>query len=312
MHTGRILYMNHDNPYPSGGVRVIYSHVRHLVRNGFNAFVVHQKQDFRPPWFQDDVPTLYFDQQFALFPDDLVIIPEDHRGFLELFRSVAVRKIVFCQNHFFVFDGLGAHDSWQSLGISGVMACSEVVADFARSVLGWPSVPVVHCAVPEFFTQQPKKLQVAYMPRKRPMEAEFIRQTCTRLIGSEFVLGWVPLDNLPEGRVAEVLAESAFFLSLSRLEGLGLPPLEAMASGCVVVGFSGYGGREYASQDNGYWCEEDDLVGCAHSLARAARLLRDDGEETRRVVESAVATAGRYTPARQELELILAIGSFTG
>lgn len=51
MHTGRILYMNHDNPYPSGGVRVIYSHVRHLVRNGFNAFVVHQKQDFRPPWF---------------------------------------------------------------------------------------------------------------------------------------------------------------------------------------------------------------------------------------------------------------------
>ena len=56
---------------------------------------------------------LYFDQQFALFPDDLAIIPEDHRGFLELFRSVAVRKIVFCQNHFFVFDGLGAHDSWQ-------------------------------------------------------------------------------------------------------------------------------------------------------------------------------------------------------
>jgi len=36
------------------------------------------------------------------------------------------------------------------------------------------------------------------------------------------------------------------------LESFGLVPLEAMASGAIVAGFHGYGGRNMLS-DNGFW-----------------------------------------------------------
>ena len=62
------------------------------------------------------------------------------------------------------------------------------------------------------------------------------------------------------------------FLSLSRLEGFGLTPLEAMASGCVVAGFTGIGGREYAIPDNGFWADEDDFPACVAGLAKAVEL----------------------------------------
>ena len=53
--------------------------------------------------------------------------------------------------------------------------------------------------------------------------------------------------------MARVFGESALFLSLSRFESLGLTTLEALASGCIVAGFTGFGGRDYATACNGWW-----------------------------------------------------------
>jgi glycosyltransferase involved in cell wall biosynthesis len=44
---------------------------------------------------------------------------------------------------------------------------------------------------------------------------------------------------------ANVLKNHKFFLNVSPIEGFGLPPLEAMACGCVVLGLDSYGGRDY-------------------------------------------------------------------
>jgi len=43
--------------------------------------------------------------------------------------------------------------------------------------------------------------------------------------------------------VADILRSSRVFLSFSQREGFGLPPLEALACGCAVVGYHGFGGR---------------------------------------------------------------------
>jgi hypothetical protein len=179
MYPGRILYLNHDNPNPSGGVQIIYDHVRQLVRNGYRAVVVHQQAEFKPVWFQGDVPVLYLDHQFQLQPDDLVIIPEDHAAYLELFRLAPVRKIVFCQSYLFVFDGLGSHASWRAAGITAIMTCSHFVTDFLHTQLHYQNIQTVHNAInPVFSPAQHKKNQITYMPRKRPHEAQFIKNLC--------------------------------------------------------------------------------------------------------------------------------------
>ena len=41
------------------------------------------------------------------------------------------------------------------------------------------------------------------------------------------------------------MSESLIFLSLNYHEGFGMPPIEAMLSGCVVIGYAGQGGKEY-------------------------------------------------------------------
>ncbi|MFN0050359.1 MAG: glycosyltransferase, partial [Cytophagales bacterium] len=55
----------------------------------------------------------------------------------------------------------------------------------------------------------------------------------------------VAIENKNESQVAQIMKESTFYLSFGYPEGLPLPPAEAMACGCVVIGYNGGGGEEY-------------------------------------------------------------------
>lgn len=53
------------------------------------------------------------------------------------------------------------------------------------------------------------------------------------------------INGLRQEQLARELGSHKFYLTLTPMEGFGLPALEAMASGCVVLGFDAYGGRDY-------------------------------------------------------------------
>ena len=55
-----------------------------------------------------------------------------------------------------------------------------------------------------------------------------------------------------EAAVADILRESQVFLSFGHPEGFGLPPAEALACGCLVIGYHGGGGREYFGPAGAY------------------------------------------------------------
>jgi glycosyltransferase involved in cell wall biosynthesis len=262
---------------------------------------VHHDPDFRPPWFGEAIPTLSFKHGMEFRPDDVVLIPEDFHAVFEMLKDVPITKVVFCQNHFYLYGGLRDHQSWRNLGVRHVLASSTVIAEFLQAMLGYTQVPVVPYAIDlNLFRPKPKKRQIAYMPRKLPLQANFIRRLTTALLGD--TVAWVPIDGATETETAEILAESAVFLSLSHLEGFGLPPIEAMASGCLVVGYHGFGGKEYATADNGIWCEEGNPIACAQALRQAVPLL-DDPRITR-LIEQGKMTAAQYSFERQERELL--------
>ena len=81
---------------------------------------------------------------------------------------------------------------------------------------------------------------------------------------------FVPIDGLPEKEVAEILKESALFMSFSKAEGLGLPPLEAMACGCIVIGYHGQGGQEFLKEPYAYPINESEIVEFAKTVERIA------------------------------------------
>lgn len=139
---------------------------------------------------------------------------------------------------------------------------------------------------------------VACAPRKRPLEAQAIQAMFRRFHPRHAAIGWSALEEASEATVAEVFARSALFLSLSRLESVGMTPLEAMASGCVCAGFTGIGGRDFATPENGFWVPEDDCEAAADALAEAADVVRAAGPELARRIEAGRATADLWSYAR--------------
>jgi len=288
-----------------GGVRTIYRQVEALNRNGVEAAVLNPLG--HPTWFKSEVPVirsggLSFEVRDAIvFPEAFTVGDPITRQLLQMRAS----RHVFCQSYLYALNGIISERTPQSLGITSAYACSSTVARFLREVFGFADVPVVPCMVDTtVFRPGLKTPSIAYMPRRLPETAELIRKVFLRRHPSLSSVPWRPINGRTEEETAEILSTSAVFLSLSHQEGFGLPPLEAMASGCVVVGFHGGGGREYATASNGLWTDPDDIVATADALALAVKGFEAGNSLTLGLIENGRVTATSYSQERMERALL--------
>jgi glycosyltransferase involved in cell wall biosynthesis len=148
-----------------------------------------------------------------------------------------------------------------------------------------------------------RRKQIAVMPRKRPQD---YRQVLGMLTSRGVLDGWTiaELSGMTEAEVGSALRESVLFISLNRAEGFGLPPAEAMASGCYIIGFHGMAGREYFREPFATPIEDGDVVALARSVEefvasyeQRAQTLADVAEEASRFVLDA------YSKEREESDL---------
>lgn len=298
----RILYLSKHFGYPLGGVRIAHHHVAMLVRNGFDARIVLVDNN-RDSFFEEDIPYEVLGPDFRVAGGDIYVIPEPWGDILKRLERFDVRRVMFCQNHFYLYHGLGPRKTFEQRGLHGVFSCSEVISDYITRTFGIDDVPIVHNGIDHGkFRPAEKKRQIAVMPRKMRLEAHFVIETFQRLHPELADVPVVIIDGMTEAETAQILAESAVFLAMSRLEGFGLPPIEAMASGCVVVGFMGDGGRSYATAENGIWCPPEDWFAAADGLAAALNAFDADGGAS--LVKHGLETAGRYTLDRMEADVV--------
>jgi glycosyltransferase involved in cell wall biosynthesis len=109
----------------------------------------------------------------------------------------------------------------------------------------------------------------------------------------------IKLDEIsrpfPHPSLISRLGSCRYLVSLSPAEGFGLIPLEAMAMGTVVLGFDGFGGREYMrSGQNCLVTTYPDLEGLTHQIIAAVR----DQALAERLSKEGRITAQAYTYAR--------------
>jgi glycosyltransferase involved in cell wall biosynthesis len=267
-----------------------------LIALGHDA-VVFEQNEKRPAWFPSTAP-IVGQNIFNPRADQIYVLPEDQPRILANFKLFPQRKIIYSQNHFYSALGIGEAASYTDYGITHILCSSKTI--YAHARLRHPSLRayVIPCVVDtHLFKPAPvKQNTIAFMPRKRRVEATYIRDMF-RFAHPQFRdWAWQELSDKSESEIASALGEAKVFLSLSRLEGFGLTPLEAMAAGCIVAGFTGIGGREYVNDHNGFWASEDDFPMCIEHLKKAVELSLDTGKARADYVAACRETLSVYTP----------------
>lgn len=302
----RIVYVNFPNGGISGGQKVALRHVEVLTELGFDAVFWTTASSRLPEWL-DHSARVEVDTPFRR--DDILVLPEDAPRAIASAAAMPQRVVVFCQNHYYMASlSFDAIDRLPSASFLGFIASGRCIATPVARAFPAAEVHVVPAFADErLFKPAPMRRDaIAFVPRKRVLEARAIKSFFQKYHSAHRDLPWIAIESLPERAVAEVLGRSTLFLSLNRLEGPGMTLLEALASGCIAAGFTGIGSLEYANPTNGFWVDEDDCEAAADALARAAGLVRDGGSPLRNYLSATQATARQwsYTAFRAALEQV--------
>ena len=299
----RIRYILHAFDVPFGGVQQSRRHVRVLNELGYDAKVVIDS-DKDAHFYGDPVPRI-FDRDFNATIDDICVVPEGWRKHaLELSHTPA-HLICYCQNHFYLNRMFARGESFETFRIRTVACCSRQTANFVERIYDADHVAVIPCAVdPCPKMEMAPSLAIAYMPRKAAGDVQIIHDIFRRKYPVHAGVKWVAIDRLSNAESLSTLRRCAVFLSMSYREGFGLPPVEAMSAGALVVGFHGGGGLDYATPRNGLWCVEGDLMACADELDNALNLLRSGRGEGRDMIAEGRRTAACYEPQRMAEALV--------
>jgi glycosyltransferase involved in cell wall biosynthesis len=83
-----------------------------------------------------------------------------------------------------------------------------------------------------------------------------------------------------------------------------------MASGCIVVGYTGYGGLEYANSQNGFWFSPEQLEEVVDTIATVIEGLARGDRRLMHIREAGMATAARFSRQRTKEALKEVYSSF--
>ncbi|HGY55934.1 MAG TPA: glycosyltransferase family 1 protein [Caldithrix abyssi] len=305
----KIFYLCPDVPFPSGGVYVIYKHVRFLREAGYEAYVLHFKKPFKPQWFAYDLPVLYLNDNPPLEPGDAIIIPEGFPEVMKKFASVPLRKIVFALSHSYIFDKLPPGENWNDYNVEAVLTPSPTIRHFVQMSMGIDFVSLIPPGLDAtlFYPQKEKELQTVYMGRKDRL-GETVHKIILSRRGSASDIPFIKMNDLPLKEYAALLRRSKVYLTASPLEGAHISVLEAMACGCVCVGFHGLGGRDYMVAEgrgqNFILVENMDYIALAEKLEEVLMALKNDPDHFAALSENARLTAATYTEESERRALL--------
>jgi glycosyltransferase involved in cell wall biosynthesis len=293
----RIVYLMPASAMASGGVKVAFRHVEALAALGYDAVIRVLGGAPALTWFDHAAPVERATGRAA--PEDILVFPEDAAEVMAACAGFPNRKVVFCQNPYSAAaSGVGRLAAETRGRYRNFMACSPGVALWISRYLDHDVIGTVPAFADErMFRPAAKEKVIAAIPRKRPAELRAIQHMFARLHEGAASWTWDLIEQRTEAETAAALGRASVALSLARLEGMSMSILEAMASNCLVAGFTGIGPREYTTAMNGLWVEEDDCEAAALALGRACVLAEEDEAAAHLIRHAARTTAAQWSHA---------------
>jgi hypothetical protein len=279
-----------DLAHPLGGMRMLYRHVDILNANGYEAYIVHTKRGFEITWFEHLTAVLR--GPVKLEEGDVAVYSEI--GGLNISQwAKGKRKVIFNQNSYYTFMRYPLSGRVKTPYMDPEVVGTIVVSEDSKRYLEYvfPKLPIYRIRYsinPKVYYPQEKKKQICFMPRKNLEDA---KQVLYMLRYRKKLAGWTirEIQGISEAHAAEIIRESAVFMSFGHPEGFGLPPAEAMASECVTVGYDGRGGAEFW-EGHGMRIELGDVLGYAQMMEKVLEEYSRDPSRLRQLARE----SGRF------------------
>ncbi len=316
---------------PTGGITVLRQIADILHQAGREVFLVaREKGGWRPEGLADSAPVIEW-SEMQLTNEDVWLVPEGWANALAPGMEARATTLSYVQNWAYLFSSLPEGVNWHDLPVE-FLAVSDPVSYYIKETT-CKDAPVLRPGIDRsiFFPSDKKKsdtITVAYMPRKNKALAAQIR-AITNHCGGPDQIRWRPLEGLDTYGVADALRSSHVFLMTGFPEGCPLPPLEAMACGCLPVGFSGFGGWDYMRQvqaeprftpwwplrevdwpGNGFWCADGDVMDAAKCIDEAVDMIREGDLYLDAILAAGQDTANAYSTDEQRKNVLAMWESF--
>jgi hypothetical protein len=179
------------------------------------------------------------------------------------------------------------------------VAVSDFVGQFLRTVYALdvrvipPFIDLEQLPSSPDWTQRPENLVQPYrkgVPEVWELSFQRLREILAAHAPHITLAEPIPGSGIAHPELLARIGAARYFLTLSAAEGFGLVPLEAMALGATVIGYDGFGGRQYMRPN------ENCAVAPYPQIERIAELLIAAVNDPARSAE--MACRGRETAAR--------------
>lgn len=236
---------------PTAGVATIYEHVKILRELGFNAQILHDKNDYRlkgdeegmgiADWLGEEyaeLPHISIEsQQLQVGPQDFVIIPEAFASIMKQTVNFPCKRIVFLQSYEYIFEMLEIGENWNAFGINEVITTNDNLKKYAESVFRNLVTEVIPIGIPDYFknSENPKIPTVAISARDKREILKIVKVFFQKYPHYRFVT-FRDMSGLPRKEFAKSLSESFLGVWVDELSSFGTFPLEAMKSETPVIG----------------------------------------------------------------------------
>jgi len=307
----------------SGGVKIIFEHVKHLKKLGIQVSIVSHFE--KPAWYpiEADYVQVPFDMELAKGIPNCEVIVATYWDHIQACIETGIAPVVyFEQGDFHLFEHKTMNATLKKFIQKQyelpefIYTVSESTAQFIDEIYN-REAKVIHNAIDEkIFSDQVAKYN-SDNPYLLMIGAESAKFKGIKDIieayeplkdsGLRLDLYWITPEEPSEemknkvtkyfvqpnqGTIAQLYRGASVFVSASHYESFSLPPLEAMACGCPVVTTNNKGVLEYAVHEENALISE--VKNPEHISSTLKRLLTDKPLRDK-IIQNGLITARKYS-----------------